>query len=361
VNGGFETGGGGLFSGSLFGWNATGKTMWTFVSHTGVFSAQVGNGGVAGDSTISQSFTVPHIDDTLGFWYQPSCSNPSDWASATLVDNTTNTTTALVPNTCVQNVGWVPASTFVTAGDSYTLTLTNHDVGDAKHPNVTYLDDLTLSDTGRGAALTPPTAVNVDSSGHLTWSAPVTTATPLLGGYVVSRDGTTIATLPASTTSLQDTLADGRSHTYKVSAYYDIATTSHPDYVDVSDPVRVAEPPTNVVRGSQGRVCWDPVQGFNGSNDEYSLYIAGMPQTVLIQATGHDPNTPVCWTPDPSIAGTYSWQVGSSYPVAVSAYTPNVLESYPNEILSYMYVPSVAGQTQGGFKFRGCAVCSGSG
>lgn len=50
-----------------------------------------------------------------------------DWATATLKDNTTNTTTTVLAKTCVAGSGWKPVTATITAGHSYTLTLTNRD------------------------------------------------------------------------------------------------------------------------------------------------------------------------------------------------------------------------------------------
>ena len=48
-----------------------------------------------------------------------------DWATATLKDDTTGTTTTVPAKTCVSNSGWVHKTAAVTAGHSYTLTLTS--------------------------------------------------------------------------------------------------------------------------------------------------------------------------------------------------------------------------------------------
>ncbi len=68
-----------------------------------------------------------------------------DWATATLKDNTTGTTTTVLAKTCVSSSGWVQKTAPVTAGHSYTLTLISHDdnwTGDATY---TRYDDVTLS------------------------------------------------------------------------------------------------------------------------------------------------------------------------------------------------------------------------
>jgi hypothetical protein len=65
-----------------------------------------------------------------------------DWATATLRDNNTGTTTTVLPRVCATNSTWVQSSATITAGHSYTLTLLSHDdnyVGDATY---TFFDDV---------------------------------------------------------------------------------------------------------------------------------------------------------------------------------------------------------------------------
>ncbi|HEU0025863.1 MAG TPA: hypothetical protein VFQ25_06430, partial [Ktedonobacterales bacterium] len=68
-----------------------------------------------------------------------------DWATATLKDNTTGTTTTVLAKTCTNTGSWASASASVTAGHSYTLTLISHDdnyTGDATY---TLYDDVSIS------------------------------------------------------------------------------------------------------------------------------------------------------------------------------------------------------------------------
>ena len=67
-----------------------------------------------------------------------------DWATATLKDNTTGTTTTALAKTCTNTGTWVQKSVAITAGHGYTLTLISRDdnyVGDATY--VLY-DDVAL-------------------------------------------------------------------------------------------------------------------------------------------------------------------------------------------------------------------------
>jgi len=138
VNGGFETG-------SLSGWTTTGATAVSTTAHTGSFSAMVGSGSpFNGDSSIAQTFTAPAGSTKLSFWYQVHCTDTVtfDWATATLKDNTTNTTTAVLGRTCTNSGAWVQQTASITAGHSYTVTLIDHDDNYFADPTYTLYDDV---------------------------------------------------------------------------------------------------------------------------------------------------------------------------------------------------------------------------
>lgn len=141
VNGDFETG-------NLNGWTTTGTTAISTTVHSGSSSAQIGGiSATNGDSSISQTFTAPGGTSTLSFWYQVHCPDvvTNDWATATLKDNTTGTTTTILANTCNNNATWTQVSASVTAGDAYTLSLISHDDNNASDPTYTLFDDVKVS------------------------------------------------------------------------------------------------------------------------------------------------------------------------------------------------------------------------
>jgi hypothetical protein len=99
-----------------------------------------------GDSTITQTFTAPNGTTTISLWYKISCPDTVqyDWATVTLRDNTMGTTATLLTRTCTQSGAWIQVTGSVTAGHSYTLTLTSHDDNNFTDPTYTLYDDVTL-------------------------------------------------------------------------------------------------------------------------------------------------------------------------------------------------------------------------
>src|SRR5439155_1701367 len=100
-------------------------------AHAGTYAAKLGvsPSPTNGDSSISQTFTVPSGSTQLSFWYNVTCPDTVtyDWATATLADNTAGTTTTPLAKTCTNGQGWKQATATVTAGHSYTLKLISHD------------------------------------------------------------------------------------------------------------------------------------------------------------------------------------------------------------------------------------------
>ncbi|WP_078860775.1 phosphocholine-specific phospholipase C [Streptomyces rubellomurinus] len=142
VNGTFE-------AGSLTGWTVAGSaSATTTATHSGTYAAMVGaTTPTNGDSSVSQTFTAPSGTTRLSFWYRMTTNDTVayDWATASLTDNTTGTSTTVLPKTCTDTTSWAQVTAAVTAGHSYTLTLTNHDDNYSGDATYTLYDDVTLS------------------------------------------------------------------------------------------------------------------------------------------------------------------------------------------------------------------------
>jgi len=143
TNGTFETG-------ALTPWTSVGSTSISTTSHAGTYAALGGKVGVTtkGDSAIAQSFTASSSGGTLSFYYKVMCldSLTYDWATATLKDTTTGTTSTILAKTCNKTGTWVKVSATLVASHGYTLTLTNHDDG-YSNADATYtlFDDVAIN------------------------------------------------------------------------------------------------------------------------------------------------------------------------------------------------------------------------
>ena len=141
-NGGFE-------AGYLADWASSGAiTGVSPVAHSGGTSGLTGSPATSnGLSSISQSFTAQPGNSTVSFWWESFCpdSVTFDWATATLQDVTAGTTTTVLAPVCAATVGWSRASSAVTAGHQYVLTLSNRDDNFAGDATYTRYDDVTVS------------------------------------------------------------------------------------------------------------------------------------------------------------------------------------------------------------------------
>ena len=149
-NGGGAITNGGFEAGDLSGWTSNGITAISATAHGGSNAARVGSTSpYRGDSSLSQTFTVPGGYGSVSFWYRMNCLDTVsfDWTTATLKDNTSSTTSTILGRSCTNNGLWNQISAPVTVGHSYTLTIIVHDDNYPTDPNYTILDDVTLSAT----------------------------------------------------------------------------------------------------------------------------------------------------------------------------------------------------------------------
>ena len=141
TNGGFESG--------LAGWVATGPSVTAVTSgcHSGTSCARLDSTSPTnGDSNLAQTFTAPAGSTHLTFWYQMTCPDTVsyDWATVSLKDNTSGTTSTPLAKVCTNNA-WTSVTVAITAGDSFTLTLTSHDDNYPADPSFTLFDDVATS------------------------------------------------------------------------------------------------------------------------------------------------------------------------------------------------------------------------
>ncbi|HEX7140821.1 MAG TPA: Ig-like domain-containing protein [Vicinamibacterales bacterium] len=295
TNGGFETG-------TLSGWTASGvAAVNSAAKHTGSWGAQLGNSSPSTDSSISQTFTLPTASPTLSFWYANTCPDTVtyDWATATLKDNVTGTTTTLLPQTCTASPTWTQVSfnAASSAGHSVTLTLTNHDDNYSGDPTFTYFDDVAVSG---GSDTTPPTtSITAPANGATVSGTVNVTATAsdnvgvtkmeiyVDGGLASSNTNATSLAYSWNTTSV----ANG-SHTL-MSKAYDAAGnvgTSATVTVTVSNSTDTTPPTTSITAPANGATVSATINVTATASDnvgvtKMEIYIDGALKTSNTNAT----------------------------------------------------------------------------
>lgn len=260
VNGTFEA------STPLAYWSTAGVVGSSTSVHAGAAAGRTGlTTATTGDSTLSQTWAVPTNGGMLSFWYRDVCRGTvsTDWATATLTDNTAVTTTTLVAKRCDASLAWtqVTKSLAAYAGHSVTLRLTSRDNGQAATPTYALWDDVVVTSAPKVSV--QPTSIAVPSGRAATFFAAATgSAKPAVQWQISRNGGATWANVAGATgagTTFTVTAADNGASLRAVFANSSgTATSSSAKLIVGSSATKVAAGWTHAcaVGSSSGVTCW---------------------------------------------------------------------------------------------------------
>ncbi len=101
-----------------------------------------------GNSTLTQTVTVPAGTSTLTFWYRPHCPDTLAWDQIQMqIRSTSGATLATVLNVCSNSGAWtsVTFDTSSFAGQTVVLWFNDHDDGYPTDPTYLLVDDIALN------------------------------------------------------------------------------------------------------------------------------------------------------------------------------------------------------------------------
>jgi hypothetical protein len=142
TNGGFESG--------LTGWTTGGAVAPVAVSggHTGSFSARAGSPNpYSGESTLTQTISVPAGSPTLSYWYNPHCPDTITYDQQTVqVRSTSGAVLATVMNICSNSGAWTQKTFSMApyAGTNVVLYFNVHDDNWPTDPTYMLIDDVSV-------------------------------------------------------------------------------------------------------------------------------------------------------------------------------------------------------------------------
>ena len=345
-NGGFETG--------LSGWTANGilpPVATGTKTHSGSGAALLGtlSGTVpAGDSSLSQSISVPKGTSTLTFWYWPItadtlCSGSGciyDWEEAQ-IRSTAGATLASVFKTNSNAQAWTQVSFDMTpyAGQTVVLWFNVHQDGSIPPDDTaSYLDDVAVNGSGPTVPSAPTNVTGTAGNGSATvnWAAPsdggsaITsyTITPHVGTQ--TQPTTTITGSPPATGTTITGLTNGTSYTFTVTASNAIGTGPTSVASNAVTPTAPTAPaaPTGVTAtaaNGSANVSWtapsnggSPIISYTvtpyiGSQAQFAATITGSPPATGTTITGLTNGTSYTFTVTASNAiGTGPTSVASN-------------------------------------------------
>jgi pseudomonalisin len=297
TNGGFETG-------DFTAWTTSGTaSVTTGAAHSGSYGAILGSTSPTnGDSSAVQTFTVPASGtSTLSFWYKNTCPDTVtyDWATATVKDNATSSTSTVLAKTCTTSGSWTQVSfdLSASAGHSVTLTLTSHDDNYSGDATYTYYDDAVVTNnapTPDFSISASPTSVSAVQGGSGTSTITTTvsggfnaaislSATGLPSGATATFNPSSIAAPGSGTSTL--TLTAGSSTptgTYTVTITGTGNSMSHT--ATISFTVTAAANPDFTI--SAAPVSVSAVQGGSGTSTITTAVSGGFNYAISLSATG---------------------------------------------------------------------------
>ena len=333
TNGGFETG-------SLSSWTTGGvfsPTVTTTQKHSGTYAAQLGASTAPepnGDSSLTQTVTVPSGGSTLSFWYWPSTTDTItyDWQEAQ-IRNTSGTTLAEVFKVCSNAHAWTQVTFDMTpyAGQNVQLYFNAHGDGFGDLTYM-YLDDVSLtpngpppSDFSISASAFSPTSVVQGGSATSTITTAVTSGSAQSVALSASGlpSGATAAFSPTSVSS-------GGSSTLTVTTASTTPPGTYP--ITITGTGTSATHSTSAsltVTGNDFSISANPTslslaQGAAGSSTISTAVTSGSAGTVTLTVSGTPSGATATLTPASVTAGSTSALNVSAGTAAPGAYALTV-------------------------------------